>query len=86
MPKKNETRKKFNHVNCSDDELSGKYFENALVAETAMREIRARSWTYQVEFAMEMLQRCKNKMGEDENMMAALGVYQVWYASHIFQY
>lgn len=77
---RNNVRKHFNHVNCSDDEIS-QYFKDAAAARVAMAELGQRSWEYQVEFAAEMAKRCKAMMGDDKRMHEALDVFEDWYLS-----
>jgi hypothetical protein len=77
---KNSIRRKFKHVNCTDDEIS-QYFKDAAAAHVAMTELGQRSWEYQFEFAVEMAKRCKSVMGDNKGMRQALDVYEDWYSS-----
>ena len=90
LSKAKQVRDKFKHVNCTDNELI-KYFKDEPAAQAAMDELHARSWEYKQEFAREMIKQCqqwmrkdKRMMCEDENMPAALTVYEKWYVPYIF--
>ena len=75
--RRNNVRKQFPHVNCTDDEI-GQYFKDAAAARAAMAELGQRSWEYQFEFAAEMAKRCAAVMGDDKRMHEALDVFECW--------
>lgn len=75
---KNNVRKQFPHVNCTDDQVY-QYFKDAAAARAAMAELGQRSWEYQFEFADEMAKRCAAAMGDDKRMHEALDVFENWY-------
>lgn len=77
---KETVRKQFKHVTCSDEGVI-QYFKNALAARAAMLELGQRSWEYQFEFAVEMSKRCKDVMGEDQDMNEAHQVFERWYVT-----
>src|SRR5437762_14142818 len=77
---KDTVRKRFKHVNCTDDEVS-QYFRSASAARNSMNELNKRSWEYQHEFATEMSKQCTAVMGKNHEMKQALEVFEHWYVN-----
>jgi hypothetical protein len=71
-------KRRFNHVECSDDELY-RYFQDGASARVAMMELGERSWEYQYEFAAEMSKRCHQVMRKNPSMIEAYEVFEEWY-------